>query len=73
MNTPTKQPDTFWVSGKEDPTNIHVIPLYDLKEHIALPECWCNPTIDEEYSGTVYVHHSADGREAFEEGTRLPS
>jgi hypothetical protein len=59
--------------GHESPNNIHVIPLNDIREHWALPECWCKPTLDDEYAGTVYVHHSADGREDFEEGYRTPS
>lgn len=56
-----------------NPNALHVMPLNDLQEHIPFPECWCNPTVDDEYHGTVYIHHSADGREAFEEGRRQPS
>jgi hypothetical protein len=55
------------------PEHVHIIPLYDLKEHIPLPECWCHPTTpDEDYPG-MWVHISADGREDFEDGTRLMS
>lgn len=49
----------------------HVMPINDLREHIASADCWCKPTalIDEP---SVYVHHSMDRREEYEEG-RLPS
>jgi hypothetical protein len=53
---------------------LHIMPLHDLREHIPLPECWCNPTVDEDVdTHTIYIHRSADGREDFEEGRRLPS
>lgn len=38
--------------------------------------CWCCPTLDDgaEYGyEKIYVHHSMDGREQYEEGKRLPS
>lgn len=47
----------------------HVVPLNDLREHEANGSCWCKPTLDE----GVWLHHSMDGREAFETGERLPS
>lgn len=56
-----------------NPDALHVMPINDLKEHISSPECWCNPTVDDEYVGTLFIHHSADGREEFEEGRRQPS
>lgn len=54
---------------------VHVVPLYDTREHEVDMHCWCNPTldIDEDGSTDVFVHHSADGREAFEHGQRTPS
>lgn len=48
---------------------IHVIPLDDLRNHEASMECWCNPTPDEE-EPLVILHHSMDGREAYESGER---
>lgn len=51
----------------------HVIPLDDLKEHDDNAGCWCGPEVEEEDEGRVIVHHSMDGREAFENGERLPS
>jgi hypothetical protein len=51
---------------------IHVVPVNDLREHETSLSCWCKPTEDDEAIG-VLVHHSMDGREAFETGERLPS
>ena len=44
----------------------HVIPVNDLRPHAQAPDCWCRPTDDE----GVWVHHSLDQREAFENGER---
>ena len=51
---------------------VHVVPVGDLREHDCSPECWCGPTEDDETQG-LFVHHSMDGREAFETGERLAS
>lgn len=51
---------------------LHVVPVNDTREHEALLECWCCPQQDDE-NEDVYIHRSADGREDFEEGRRLPS
>ena len=48
---------------------IHVIPLNDLREHVASANCWCKPTEDDGWPG-VWVHHSMDRREEYEEGRR---
>ena len=53
------------------PVRYHIVPVNDLREHKLTPECWCLPTPDDEHD--VWVHHSLDGREAFETGERLPS
>jgi hypothetical protein len=50
----------------------HVVPMGDLRDHDASTACWCHPTEDDD-EPSVYVHHSMDGREAFESGERLPS
>ena len=48
----------------------HVYPLNDLRDHVTEGDgCWCQPT-DED---GVLIHHSMDGREAFETGERLMS
>ncbi len=55
---------------------VHIVPVNDLKEHDATMECWCQPTLDdgEDWGHEkIFVHHSADGREAFETGLRKPS
>lgn len=49
---------------------VHVIPLNDLREHTASADCWCKPTEDYEWPG-IWVHHSMDGREDFEEGRKM--
>ena len=52
-------------------TRMHVIPVNDLREHEASADCWCRPTPDEEHD--IFVHHSLDGREAYETGEKRPS
>lgn len=47
----------------------HIVPLNDLRDHQTNGSCWCKPTLDD----GVWLHHSMDGREAFETGERLPS
>lgn len=51
---------------------LHCIPLDDLGDHIIDNEgsCWCEPEFDWDYD--MFVHNSADGREDYEEGRRLP-
>jgi hypothetical protein len=54
----------------EEMTNddrIHVVPINDLRPHIASPNCWCKPTEDDEYPD-VWVHNSMDEREQYEQG-----
>jgi len=46
---------------------VHVIPLDDLREHTASVGCWCKPTEDDEWPD-VWVHHSMDRREDYENG-----
>lgn len=46
---------------------IHVVPLNDLREHVARIDCWCHPTPDEE-EPFVIIHHSLDQREKYESG-----
>ena len=48
-------------------SDLHVIPLNDLREHEEIRQCWCGPRFNEEISGdAVVVHNSAEGREHFE-------
>lgn len=46
---------------------IHVMPLNDLREHVARVDCWCRPTPDME-EPFVIIHHSLDQREKYESG-----
>ncbi len=48
---------------------VHVVPLNDLREHTASTDCWCKPTEDEGWPD-VWVHHSMDRREEYEEGRK---
>lgn len=45
----------------------HVTPNNDLREHENAAECWCHPTPDPEQP-SLFVHHSMDLREQYEEG-----
>lgn len=47
--------------------NLHVLPVDDLREHVADLNCWCHPTPDADDEDVV-VHHSADRREEYERG-----
>lgn len=46
---------------------VHVLPLEDLREHKPACTCWCRPTEDDETPG-LWVHHSLDQRELYENG-----
>ena len=54
---------------------IHVVPINDAIEHVESPTCWCQPTktSEDELGAAVYVHHSADGREADEPDALPPA
>lgn len=45
----------------------HLVPCGDLRLHQLDPSCWCKPTEDSE-TPDFWIHNSADGREAFEQG-----
>jgi hypothetical protein len=45
------------------------MPENDTTEHLELRQCWCRPTVDENQPTAIVIHHSADGREYFEEPT----
>lgn len=50
----------------------HCVPVADIREHVLDDDgtCWCEPDFDEDYE--MFIHNSADGREDYEEGRRLP-
>lgn len=43
-------------------TDIHVMPVGDLREHDSNPQCWCRPVQDPEVE-EVWLHNSMDRRE----------
>lgn len=57
-----------WLVDAGDGMAPHVRPLLDLRDHLLDVMCWCVPTYDE----GVWVHHSMDRREEYENG-RLAS
>lgn len=58
--------------GGDDGTIVeqHVIPVHDLRPHIETPQCWCQPTEDDEQPN-LWAHNALDRREQYEEGRRL--
>ena len=48
-------------------SDLHVVPLGDLREHDADVTCWCRPTEDDETPG-LWAHHALDQREKYETG-----
>jgi hypothetical protein len=53
------------MTTKDD--RIHIMPINDLRPHITSPDCWCKPTVDDDYP-VFWVHHSIDEREQYEQG-----
>lgn len=51
-------------------SDVHVMPVNDLREHQESPECWCKPTPDD-VEPSLYVHHSMDQREQYEQGRKM--
>ena len=48
-------------------SDVHVIPLNDLREHDDSQWCWCMPKVEIQDDGrAVVIHNSADGRELVE-------
>lgn len=47
---------------KLDPDARHLMPIDDLREHVASPQCWCRPIKDCE-SARLNIHNSLDRRE----------
>ena len=56
--------------------DLHVLPIRDAIPHTETRGCWCQPTLvnrDDGDAENVWVHHSADGREAREAGALSPA
>lgn len=63
--------DRPWSVDEPEPGTVHVTPVGDLIAHDLTPDCLCNPTPDLVVNtgrpdGWVQIHHSLDGREAYE-------
>lgn len=66
-----------WMSARGDwmkasitvPTDWHVTPRDDLREHEHIRGCWCQPRLEGEDRAQpcLVIHNSADGRELVEE------
>ena len=52
------------------PEALHIVPINDLREHVASKDCWCKPTEDDQIED-VWIHHAMDEREEYEEGRKL--
>ena len=50
-----------------NPDLIHVVPLNDLREHVARIDCWCRPTPEDD-EPRVILHHALDQRKKYESG-----
>lgn len=51
-------------------TDVHVLPINDLREHKQSAACWCRPRRDEDEERVV-IHNSMDQRETYEQGRKL--
>jgi hypothetical protein len=60
---PTETNPGWRVYFYDDPGEDHCVPLQDWIEHPHSASCPCGPTAVPWEGKTVYVHHSADGRE----------
>ena len=49
-------------------SDVHVIPVNDLKEHRESRRCWCKPAVKKGpgWQSALVTHQSADGRELVE-------
>jgi hypothetical protein len=57
----------LWRARRNRRNDVHVVPVNDLRKHVDLRRCWCEPRITQEKAtGAVVVHNSKDGRELIE-------
>lgn len=47
--------------------DIHVLPTDDLVPHLETRGCWCVPDVERVGLCDLVTHHSADGREEYEQ------
>lgn len=53
------------------PSDVHVIPVSDIRGHTVSRHCWCRPVEDIQQYNLV-MHNAADGRERYETKVRKP-
>lgn len=51
-------------------TDVHVLPINDLRPHDQSTECWCRPRRDDD-EPRVVIHNAMDQRETYEQGRAL--
>lgn len=58
-----------WYRYRSARSDVHVLPIQDLREHAETRDCWCQPRTTREGIGdaVVVVHHALDGRELVEQ------
>lgn len=50
-------------------SDVHVVPIADLREHDDARGCWCRPLVEgDPDDDCLVVHHALDGREWGEPG-----
>lgn len=75
-NAPVSMPSHQWQVVELGEVNsqrvaaVHVVPVDDLRQHVAGTRCWCAPQEDPEVEGPdnapLWIHNSLDRREQFE-------
>lgn len=61
---------TGWQVMETDWGDVHVMPIGDLRPHIAEARCWCGPRQDEQ-DGFVIIHDAIDLRQEYERGRQM--
>jgi len=60
---------TKWVVVETDSGDRHVMPIDDLRPHVAGVGCWCGPRQDDE-DGYVIIQDAMDLRQEYERGRK---
>lgn len=61
-----------WATFEIDEKWLHIIPIWDKKEHEFKETCHCDPRVEDlENDYILVVHNSYDGREALEEAMKI--
>lgn len=55
--------DEWGIFERDEPYQVHVVPIDDAQEHELKDGCHCLPLVRQpEFSRPIYVHHAFDGR-----------